>query len=120
MPTYDYEHDACKARWDVTKPMADYDRPEACPTCGKPGLRLVSLVNIDKTAAGGWNSQTFNPALGCYTRSDQHAAKIAKARGMECVGTEPPEKIHAAMERQREDTKARRWADADREKQYGD
>ncbi len=118
MPIYDLECDPCKHRWDVAKPMADYDKPEPCPKCGVPGLRLVTLVNIDKTAAGGWNTQAYNPALGCYTRSDQHAAKIAKSRGLECVGNEPPEKIHAAMERTKADTTAQRWAEADREKLY--
>ncbi len=120
MPTYDLECSPCKVRWDVTKPMADYDRPEPCPTCGHPGLRLVSMVNIDKTAAGGWNTQTFNPALGCYTRSDQHAQKIAKSRGLECVGNEVPEKIHAHFDRQRADKREQGWQDAMRIKQFGD
>ena len=119
MPTYEY---ACKCgnRWDVIKRMAAYDDPENCPKCSSLGDRQVVGCNIDRTAASGWANQQFHPGLGCYTRSDQHARKIAKSRGLEEVGNEPPEKIHAAMERAKAETSAQRWADADREKQYGD
>lgn len=118
MPIYDYSHESCGLRWEVAKPMRESDTPEACPKCGEVGVKLPSLCAIDKTAAGGWNEQQMHPALGCYTRSTQHARKIAKSRGMEEVGTEPPEKIHAAMDRQRADTAERRWEDATREKVY--
>ena len=120
MPIYDYHHESCGLRWEVAKPMRESDTPEPCPKCGETGTKLPSLCAIDKTAAGGWNNQQFHPGLGCYTRSDQHARKIAKSRGLEEVGNEPPEKIHAAMERAKAETSAQRWADADREKQYGD
>lgn len=120
MPTYDYAHEPCRIRWDVIKPMSAFDTPEPCPKCGEPGIKLPSLCAIDKTAAGGWNEQTYHPALGCYTRSTQHARKIAKSRGMEEVGTEPPEKIHAAMDKQRAEKAERRWEDAGRDKVYGD
>ncbi len=120
MPTYDYHHEPCGFRWEVAKPMRDSETTEDCPKCGVPGAKLPSLCAIDKTAAGGWNTQTMHPGLGCYTRSTQHARQIAKSRGLEEVGTEPPEKIHKAMAKAKEETTARRWAEADREKQYGD
>lgn len=120
MPTYPYECEPCHKTWDVIKSMSEYDSPEPCAVCKRPATRRLAIPNIDKTAAGTWNTQSWHPALGCYTRSDQHAQKIAKARGLEAVGTEAPEKIHKHFEKQREDTRERRWAEADREKQYGD
>jgi hypothetical protein len=39
--------------------------------------------------------------------------KIAKSRGLEEIGNEKPEKIHDHFEKQREETKAQRWADAE-------
>ena len=120
MPIYDYHHESCRLRWEVAKPMRESDTPEVCPKCGEPGVKLPSLCAIDKTAAGGWNEQTFHPGLGCYTRSTQDARKIAKSRGLEEVGTEPPEKIHAKFDKDKAEARERRWAEADRVKQYGE
>lgn len=114
MPTYDLECDPCKVRWDVIKPMSQYDSPEPCPKCGKPGNLLPALVNIDKVAAGSWNEQSWNPALGCYTRNVQHARQIAKRRGFEEIGNEKPETIHKHFDRQRDETRDARWAEADK------
>ncbi len=121
MPTYAYKCPSCTSLFDVIKPMAELDRLEECPACcgfANSGSRLIQAANIDRTAAAGWNGQTFHPALGCYTRSDQHARKIAKARGLEEVGTESPDKIHKHFEAQRETVRDQRWAEADRVKVY--
>lgn len=115
-PTYEY---ACPDHtWDVVKPMAAIDHPEACPACGRPGERQVTLPAPVSPTAGDWNRGEFNPGLGCHTKSWKHARQIAKARGLEEVGTEPVEKIHQRFDRQREETAAQRWADADRDKLY--
>ncbi len=98
--------------------MADRDTPQACPVCAGPGLRGLTLPNIDKTAAGGWNQAAFNPGLGCWTESTKHARQIAKARGLEEAGTTPPEAMSKHFEQQRKETWKRRWADADREMKY--
>lgn len=116
MPTYVYfdgEHE-----WDVVKRIAEIDNPEACPECGKEGRRQLQAPMLDRTAAGDWNTQTLHPALGCYTRSNKHARQIAKARGLEEVGNESPEKIHKHFETQQSETRQRRWDEALKEKVY--
>lgn len=114
MPTYVYAH--CDQEWDVIKRVAALDDPEPCPQCQEPGVRQIVAVNF--TGADDWNTQTFNPALGCYTRNTLHARRLAKGRGMEEVGTEPPEKIHAKFERDKEEKRQARWDDAMRDKVY--
>ncbi len=115
MPTYEY---GCKSghQWDVIKTVSAIDDPELCPDCRATGDRRISRTNF--TGASDWNNQTYNPALGCYTKSTADARKIAKSRGYEEIGTEKPESIHKAMDKTRQDNRDRRWAEADREKLY--
>ncbi len=87
-----------------------------CAKCHTLGDRQIQRANF--TQANDWNTQTFNPALGCYTRNTRHARQIAKSRGMEEVGTESPEKIHKHYEKQQEATRAARWDDAMKDKVY--
>lgn len=114
---YEYK---CPAghQFDVIKSLADIDRPEPCPDCHEIAARQISLVRIDKEAAGGWNQQSWNPALGQWTKSTKEARRIAKSRGMEEVGTEPVDNLHKAAEKRREEIREERWKDADRDKLY--
>lgn len=116
MPTYLYfdgQHE-----WEVIKPISALDNPEVCDLCGKEGRRQLQAPAIDRSAAADWNTQTWHPSLGCYTRSNLHARQIAKSRGLEEVGNEKPETIHKHFEKQREETRERRWQEATREKLY--
>lgn len=117
MPTYSW---GCREghEWDVQTTVADRDSPSNCQICQQPGIRGLTLPSIDKTAAGSWNQASWNPGLGCWTNSTKHARQIAKARGLDEVGTESPESIQKHYEKQRKDTWTRRWAEADREKLY--
>lgn len=115
MPTYEW---ACDQHyWEVFCKIAEMDDPQTCPKCGKPGVRQLSAPNVDRTSAGSWNQQSFNPGLGCWTKSWKHGREIAKARGLEEVGDEPPENLHKKYEKQRAETRKARWAD-DRELVY--
>ncbi len=118
MPTYEY---ACPAghREDVIKSMAELDREEACTTCGQVSARQLVRTHIHGSA-GDWNRQEFNPGLGCYTKSNKHARDIAKSRGMEEVGTEKLGTIHKHFDTKREEIRAERWREVDRDKLYGD
>ncbi len=116
MPTYvwaDNEH-----LWTVVTTVDDRDTPSSCPECKAPGVRQITLPNLDRSAASAWNNQQFNPALGCYTRNDQHAKKIAKARGLEEVGNEPVENIHKFYEKKNTEIREKRWVEATRDKMY--
>lgn len=115
MPSYSW---ACDAHyWIVSSTVAARDEPSSCPKCGAVGTRQIDLPNIDKVAAGSWNQQAYNPGLGCWTKSWKHGREIAKSRGLEEVGDEPADKLYEKHERQRQETRAKRWAD-DRELVY--
>ncbi len=111
MPIYDYGCEDCRVTWDVTKLMSESDTQEACPRCAAIGTKLPALFQVDKTAAGAWNQQSYNPGLGCWTKSTKDAERIAKSRGLEPIGNEPVENLHKSFEKQREETRANRWAD---------
>ena len=114
-PTYDFGCD--KHRWEVVCKIAERENEHRCPACGAVGTQLPAAPNIDKGAAGSWNQQSYNPALGCWTKSWKHGREIAKARGLEEVGDEPVDKLHDKFEKQRAETRKARWAD-DRELVY--
>lgn len=115
MPTYLYGCDA-DHNWDVLKPIRDADTEEKCPECGAVGVKRPVMFGF--TGASDWNTQSWNPGLGCYTKSHKEAEKIAKRRGLEPIGNEKPETIHKHFERQRAETREQRWADAARDKLY--
>lgn len=115
-PIYEYGCAPCDAIWDVAKPMSESATPESCPKCKSGAVKVPSRVNF--TGAADWNTQTWNPGLGCYTRNTRHARQIAKSRGCEEIGNESVENVHKHYEKQREDASVRRWSD-DRDKLYG-
>lgn len=121
MPTYVYRCRECQADWDVVKPMSQIDRLEDCPACGKcNGSNSRQLQASYFTGASDWNTQTWNPGLGCYTKSDKHARDIAKGRGLIEVGNEKPETLHKMAEETRKATREQRWKDAEKVKVYDD
>jgi len=42
MPIYDYECLKCEEFFDKVVPLAEYDHPQVCPTCGEPAQRRVT------------------------------------------------------------------------------
>ncbi len=115
IPTYPHYCRPCDHDWDVVTTIAERNDPAPCPKCKAIGTRQLTVAGIN--GASDWNTQTFNPGLGCYTKNTRHARQIAKSRGCEEVGNEPVEKIHKAYETQRKDAREKRWND-DREKLY--
>jgi putative FmdB family regulatory protein len=118
MPTYGWKCAACGHEWDVHTTIARRDEPEKCSKCPGDGARTLSAPNIDKVAASSWNQQSYNPGLGCWTKSWKHGREIAKARGLEEVGDEATDKIHSRYEARREDIREERWRSADRDMVY--
>lgn len=117
MPTYPHFCHKCAHDWDVVTTIAERNDPAPCPKCRTVGERQLTVAGIN--GAADWNTQSFNPGLGCYTKNTRDARRIAKSRGYQEVGNEPVESIHKAYDKQRADAKQKRWAD-DREKLYGD
>ncbi len=122
MPTYDYVCQLCSADFDVIKSMADIERIEECPACGREcdrNDRQISRPNLVGLQACT-ESAYRDPSLGVVVKDRKHAAKIAKERGYIEVGNEKPDAIHSHFEKQRQETRDQRWKDADRVKLYGD
>lgn len=118
MPTYEWDCQSCKVTWDHVCLTDARNEPQACPRCAAPGERnQVTRFSVDKTAAGSWNQQSYNPGLGCWTNSTKHGEQIAKRRGLEPIGNEPVEKLHAFYDKKREEKREERWSD-DRVKLY--
>jgi hypothetical protein len=118
MPNYSW---VCTSHhWLVTTSIAARLEPQTCPKCGEPGRKAPEMdaPNIDKTAAGSWNQQSYNPGLGCWTHSTKHAEQIAKSRGLEPIGNESVETQQKIMERTHKQNREQRWADAESEKLY--
>lgn len=105
--------------WDVITSIASRDDPQTCPECGGEGRR-DPVVRVNFTGASDWNTQSYNPGLGCYTRNNKDAERIAKSRGLEPVGNETPAAMEKHFSAQRKETKERRWEEAARDKVFGD
>jgi putative FmdB family regulatory protein len=118
MPMYTWGCRPCGRLWDVASTVAERDHPQACAKCQAEGERQLTLPNLDKTSAGSWNQQSYNPGLGCWTQSTKHAEQIAKSRGLEPIGNEPPENLHKMAEKTKAETREQRWRDADRQMLY--
>lgn len=120
MPSYSW---SCPAGhdWVAFTSIASRNDPQTCK-CGEPGHRTQwkDAPYLDRDSAGSWNSGSYNPGLGMVTSGIKDAERKAKARGMEPVGTEPVENLHKSFEKQREETREKRWRDADRVMLYGD
>lgn len=60
MPNYEYRCDDCAGKvWEVSKSMKESDREEACPTCGKVGIRHFSAPNPVHFRGQGWYHTTY-------------------------------------------------------------
>ena len=55
MPLYEYECPECGCRLELRRSMADSDRPDKCPQCGKGVLKrvlsLFSTASSDRSCA---------------------------------------------------------------------
>lgn len=102
MPTYEYKCNDCGNHFDVIKSMKDYDNPAECQACHETNTsRLIS--NTSFYGAGGWDSVSFNPGLGCITKNTKHAEKIARERNLIPVGNENCDKISASQDKKLDD-----------------
>lgn len=105
----------CATEFEVIKSVAEIDRPEKCEKCGLPAGRYIGRTHF--YGASDWDKAEWNPGLGMVTRNARHRKDEAKARGMEEIGNESPDKMHDHFEKQRKEKYDQVWAD-DREKTY--
>lgn len=46
MPLYPYKCSSCDAGFEASAPRQDYQKPQACPTCGTASDRVVGLIGF--------------------------------------------------------------------------
>lgn len=46
MPIYAFECTGCKVAFDLMLPLAQYDAPQTCPTCGVNAQRVITAVGF--------------------------------------------------------------------------
>lgn len=105
---YPYECCSCSAQFDVIKSLSEIDRREACPKCSS----LETFRYIARThfyGASDWDKAEWNPAFGQIVRNAQHRRQLAKAHGLEEIGNEPVEKIHAHFEAEKKRQLEKTW-----------
>ena len=104
----------CGTEFEVIKKMSEIENVEHCPDCKSVAVRTIGLSHFGAVSAGDWNRQSFNPAFGQVVNSKAHQREILakfKGQGKEFieVGNEKVESIHKHFEKQREETKKKRW-----------
>jgi putative FmdB family regulatory protein len=83
---YPYACVKCDLRYDVVKPVADVDRPEACPECGAPSERqFTARVHFTGTKV---QDAEYNPGLGCVVRNKREREELAKRKNLVEVGND--------------------------------
>jgi len=83
---YEYFCDGCGKKYDVVKPVSQYNTQELCPLSGVTMTKAVvpARIHLYNTSV---SEKKFNPALGRAV-TDTEARQEAKARGWEEVGNE--------------------------------
>jgi putative FmdB family regulatory protein len=73
MPLYNYE---CRRHGEFTEfaRLSDFDRPIACPTCGKPARRSVSAAFLAM-------DQKLSRAIGASEKSAHEPRVVRRRRG---------------------------------------
>lgn len=98
MPTYEYSCRDCENSFDVIKSIANLDDTEACPSC----YSLHTNRTISRThfyGASDWDTSHYNHGLGMWCKSNKHAQREARNRGLLEVGNEPAAKMLEAQEK---------------------
>jgi hypothetical protein len=82
------------------------ENPEYCEKCGTLATRYISTTHFYGARV---EDAYFNKGLGMVVRNTKHAEAEAKARGLEPVGNECPNKTYETTVKDRETRLAKRW-----------
>jgi putative FmdB family regulatory protein len=97
---YPYECRRCGETFEVIKSVRHIDDPEFCE-CGPQAYRTIAQRQ-SFSGEKDWDSAHYNHGLGQAVKSNAHASKLAKERGMIEIGDEPLDKIHKKFDTERE------------------
>ena len=82
MPLYSYRCSPCDLAFDEMAPMADYQKPQPCPSCGEPAPRVVGDRFPGFVLAGdGWTSKNLRIAGQMRRKNERLAAREREMRG---------------------------------------
>lgn len=103
---YPYHCQRCDFDFDVVKHHSKSSKKEKCPKCKKVSDRVWTCTTLIGTAV---EDAQWNPGLGIVTKSARHRKDEAKARGLEEVGNERPEKTRKDMAKKREEKRKKAY-----------
>lgn len=111
IPTYSYRCERCNLLFDVVRSIKDHVRKDTCTECGgKAEQQIVANRNLFKLS-GIPESAEFNPGLGLVTKSNKHAEKIAKEKGLIPVGSERVETVNKYHDKVMSEKQKKAWED---------
>jgi len=106
---YPYICIACGHEFEVTKRIAEIDNPENCASCKSADTKRTIARTFHFYGADDWNKAEYSPAFGQIVKSNRHKKELMRKYGVEEIGNEDPNKLHASSEKQIEEKGARRW-----------
>lgn len=109
MAIYEYFCSKCDRKFEVIKPISQFNSPEKCEKCRKPVIKLVSS-GIFFTGTKIEDAE-YNPGLGVITKSKKHRDELVKRKNLIEIGNETPETIHKHHEKAREEKRKKSWED---------
>jgi len=105
---YEYKCIECGHRFDVVKPVKDFDVKHSCSECDCEDTEIVISSKIHHIGAKVQNSE-FNPGLGCVIHNKDHRKEVANRMGLIEVGNEKPDTLHHESVVKREIQKQKEW-----------
>lgn len=108
MPTYDFSCAKCDKEFEIIQSIKEYDGSAVCPTCDNVTRERIFSSSITFIGTSV-EDREFNRGLGIVTKNSKHRRDEARARGLEEVGTERPDKIHAKLDRERQEKIKKSW-----------
>jgi putative FmdB family regulatory protein len=79
LPIYTYACDVCEIPFEQALPLARYDEPQACPSCGAIARKTVAMVSFN-LAGDGWASKNGRVAAQMAEKNRRLAAKQEERR----------------------------------------
>ena len=65
MPIYEYACTTCRNRFEQMRSMDSFEEPAACPDCGSPSARVLSLFSAFVKGPGGELAPVAAAGGGC-------------------------------------------------------
>lgn len=105
---YPYLCNRCDLEFDVVKHHSQSSKKEKCPECKRVAQRVYTTVLFTGTKV---EDAEYNYGLGMVTKSARHRKDEARARGLEEVGNERPDKTRQEFQKLREQKRQKIYED---------